>query len=255
MVKKRVKVLILRASGINCDYETFYAFKSVGSEPKLIHINRLLTKEEKLEKYDVLVIPGGFSYGDDISAGKVFSNELKYKLKNRLNKFVEEKKPVIGICNGFQVLVKLGLLPRNDFKQVVTLANNDSGKFECCWVYLKKNKNSKCKFIKNLPDIITLPVAHAEGKFVPKDEDTLNNLKKNEQIVFQYSDETGELKGFPYNPNGSIENIAGICNEDGNVFGLMPHPERYIIKYQHPQRKNEEPFGLLIFRNIVREAR
>lgn len=258
------KVLILRTAGTNCDMETAQAFRLAGGETDRIHINKLLEQKVKLSEYDILAIPGGFSYGDDIASGKVLANELRYKLYDQIRTFSASNKPVIGICNGFQVLVKSGLLPgfeTIDQELQATLSFNDSAKFEDRWVYLKKYQISnikyqnKCLWTKGINKIITLPVAHGEGKFITRDQAVLEQLKENGQIVFQYTDEKGKLAGYPENPNGSIGNIAGICNPAGNVFGLMPHPERYVTKYNHPQwtRKKlpEEGDGLAIFRNAI----
>ncbi|MBI5555025.1 MAG: phosphoribosylformylglycinamidine synthase I [Elusimicrobia bacterium] len=257
------KVLILRTAGTNCDLETARAFALAGGSPCRVHINHFISGEDKLSNYDILAIPGGFSYGDDIASGKVLANELRYKLFEQIREFSGSGKPVIGICNGFQVLVKSGLLPgfeTIDQELQATLSFNDSAKFEDRWVYLKisniKSQISNCLWTKGIKNIIYLPVAHGEGKFIPKNQRVLEQLKKNGQIVLQYVDEKGKLAGYPANPNGSIENIAGICNPAGNVFGLMPHPERHVTKYNHPHwtRKNlpEEGDGLQIFRNAIK---
>ncbi len=256
------KVLILRTAGTNCDMETAQAFRLAGGEPERVHINRFIQGDVKLADFAILAIPGGFSYGDDIASGKVLANELRYKLYEQIRVFSASGKPVIGICNGFQVLVKSGLLPgfeTIDQELQATLSFNDSAKFEDRWVYLahdaRRTTHDKCLWTKGIKKIIHLPVAHGEGKFIPKGEEVLDQLKKNGQIVMQYVDERGKTAGYPCNPNGSIENIAGICNPAGNVFGLMPHPERHVTKYNHPQwtRKKlpEEGDGLAIFRNAV----
>lgn len=258
-MSKAINTLILKAPGINCDYETYHAFKFVGGNPQILHINELIKNENLFNKFDIVVIPGGFSYGDDISAGKVLANEIKFKLLKNLKKFIARKKPVLGICNGFQVLVKLGLLPWENFTQSVTLTYNDSNRYECRWVYLKVNKNNPSKFIKGLPDIVYWPVAHAEGKFIAKNKKVLEKIRKNHQIVFQYSDESGNTDvGYPFNPNGSDLNIAGITNEHGNIIGLMPHPERAILKYNHPtwtSKEHIDNFAIQFFLNIVDYAR
>ena len=258
---KKVKVLILKTAGTNNDIETAQGFELAGASCEIVHINRFLRKEKKISDYKILAIPGGFSYSDDISAGKIFANKLKYKLNSEIMKFAKSKKLIIGICNGFQVLVKSGILPFCDGNQSVTLAHNDSGRFECRWVYLKTIKNEKLKmknlWIRNLPEIIQLPVAHAEGKFYALNE-TVEQLEKSGLVVFKYCDEAGNDASYPYNPNGSIENIAGIVNPEGNIFGLMPHPERFVIKYQHPlwtRNKNVEPYGLIILKNAVDYAK
>lgn len=246
--------LVLRAPGTNCDIETLRALKHCGFETFSAHINELINKSVKLNDYNLLIIPGGFSFGDYISAGKIFSVEIIYNLKNDLEKFVSNKnKFVIGICNGFQVLVKTGLLPEPTFVQQSTLTENDSGKFECRWVYLKVNKTNPSP-LKNLPSIIQLPVAHAEGKFVAKDE-VITKIFSNNQVLFQYCDSEGDVsRGYPWNPNGSIKNIAGITNKDGNIIGLMPHPERFVFVHHYPSWRNSSeaivPFGKLFFENI-----
>ncbi|OEG71891.1 hypothetical protein ATZ36_12050 [Candidatus Endomicrobiellum trichonymphae] len=188
------------------------------------------------------------------------ANEVKNKLGNRIKKFALSGRPIIGICNGFQVLVKMGLLPDPElFEQVSTLSYNDSDKFECRWVYLKTEKKikneSNCVWTKNLPDIISLPIAHGEGKFIPDGRKLLDSLNKNNQIVFRYCSKHGGKPEYPLDPNGSVDQIAGICNTAGNVFGLMPHPERYIFALQHPARKSfcggVYGWGKVIFQNAV----
>lgn len=258
---KTVKTLVIRTAGSNCDFETVHAFQQVGSEVDLFHINQVVAGNVELSSYQILAIPGGFSYGDDISAGKILANELKYKLTDQLKKFVNDGKLIIGICNGFQVLVKAGLLPEASLDvghQKVTLVNNDSNKYEDRWIYLKP-VSKKCVFTKGIEKAIYIPVAHAEGKFIPENSDQLETLKKNNQIVFQYADSKGELAGYPWNPNGSVENIAGICDSTGRVFGLMPHPERHFHPTSHPrwtrEGLQEEADGVAIFRNAVEYVR
>jgi phosphoribosylformylglycinamidine synthase I len=256
-----VKTLVLRTAGSNCDYETVHAFQHVGSEVSLIHINQIVAGKTRLSNFQILAIPGGFTYGDDISAGKILANELKYKLTDQIENFISDGKLIIGICNGFQVLVKAGLLPEvnlSNGKQLVTLTNNDSGKFEDRWIYLKA-VSKKCVFTRGIEKLVYFPVAHAEGKFIPKDESLLKNLNRNDQIVFQYTNSNGELDGYPWNPNGSIENIAGICDSTGRIFGLMPHPERHFHPTHHPRWTREgmraEADGVVIFRNAIEYIR
>jgi len=265
---RKPKVCVLRTAGTNCDKETAFAFSKAGAIMELVHINKLFQRQNRLNDYQILAVPGGFSYGDDIAAGKILANELRYKLIDDTRRFIGEGKLIIGICNGFQVLVKSGLLPgNNDLAQEASLIINDSGKFEDRWVYLKSQKskvpakggsafggkNQKCIWTENLPEIIYLPVAHGEGKFITKDKSVLERLKKNGQIVFRYCDQAGKAAGYPCNPNGSIDNIAGICDETGRILGLMPHPERHISVLQHPRqpRLRKEGDGLHIFRNGI----
>ncbi len=252
----KVRVLVLRAAGTNCDVETAYAFEQAGAIAELIHINRLRENPSKLKEYQILTIPGGFSYGDDISAGKIFSVQLRHQIGDALRDFVESDKLVLGICNGFQVLVKTGLLPwpafDKGFTQHVTLAENDSAKFEDRWTYLKAPE-TKCVFVDS-GDIIYLPVAHMEGKFVPFDDGVLDKLKANGQIVFRYVDESGLPGDYPVNPNGSVDDIAGICDPSGRIFGLMPHPERHITETHHPRwTRGDKPIisGMKIFDKAV----
>jgi len=255
------KVCVLRTAGTNCDKETEFAFIRAGALVDLVHVNKLIQADKKLDDYQILALPGGFTYGDDIAAGKILANELKYKLGGSLSRFISQGKLVIGICNGFQILVKSGFLPGNDrLEQDTSLIINDSGSFKDCWVYLKPQAQpQKCVWTKNLPAVIYLPIAHGEGKFVTKDSAVLKRLKDNGQIVFQYCDEKGNLAGYPHNPNGSLDNIAGICDETGRVLGLMPHPERHLDILQHPRRRpgedKGEGDGSLIFKNGVEYAR
>ena len=250
------RVLVLRSAGSNCDQETKYAFDYVGGVSDLIHVNRLLEGSVKLSDYQILAIPGGFTYGDDISAGKVLANQIKYKLAESLSVFHQSNKLIIGICNGFQVLVKSGLLPAVDLKaeQSVTLTDNDSGKFEDRWVYLQVNK-SPCPFTQGMKEKVYFSVAHAEGKFVAHDNTVLKNLWENNQVVFQYTTVNDGSVDYPANPNGSVDNISGICDPTGRVLGLMPHPERHLDPTNHPQWTRfglaEEGDGVPIFRNAV----
>ncbi len=243
---KDVKALVLRAAGINCDCETEYALELAGAMAQRIHINRLIEDKSALEKFQILVLPGGFSYGDDVAAGKILANQIIHHLYEPIQKFIDDGKLVLGICNGFQVLVKTGILPgiTNHESRVtsheprVTITNNDSGKFEDRWVYLAP-QTQKCIFLE--PDRqIYLPVAHAEGKVVTKDTDTLEELKSAGYVAFKYVDEDGKEGGYPINPNGSMDSIAGLTDTTGRVLGLMPHPERHIRPTQHPHWSRHE---------------
>jgi phosphoribosylformylglycinamidine synthase len=249
------RVLILKTAGTNCDRETAFAFESAGAVCESVHINELARGERKLLDFQILSVSGGFSYGDDISAGKILANELKYKLFEDLAAFIRSQRLVIGICNGFQVLVKAGLLPGGTGAvQEATLAVNDGGIFRDQWVYLK-TEQSRCIWTQGVAPVISLPIAHGEGRFIPRNEDVLDRLKERGQIVFRYSDQKGRSDQASANPNGSIDAIAGICDETGRVFGLMPHPERHLISLQHPQwtRKGlaRHGDGFQIFLNAV----
>ncbi len=248
------KVLIIRTAGTNCDVETAYAYELAGASPERIYIDAI--KKNDLLKYKILVLPGGFTYGDDISAGKILANEIRYKLKEAILKFIDKGNLILGICNGFQVLVKAGILPGFDgyFKrQTVSLITNDSERFEDRWVNLKV-LGSRSVFTEGINRVISLPVAHAEGKFVVNSRETLKKIAK--QIVFQYVDEKGNIAGYPHNPNGSILNIAGITDKTGRILGLMPHPERHITYLQNPLHTRlklpKEGDGFMIFKNSVR---
>ncbi len=248
----KVKTLILRAPGTNCDFETKVAFEQSGAEIDSALVTELFHREKLLADYQIMVIPGGFTYGDDISAGKILANELKLRLGEDIQRFVKDGRLILGICNGFQVLVKAGILPMLTGKstQPLTLTSNDSGKFECRWVYLKVNEASPCIFTRGISTMY-LPVAHGEGKVVAEPS-VANKLN----VVLHYADEMGNIKaGYPHNPNGSVRNIAGICDDSGRIFALMPHPERFIRWTQHPRwtRETQQNYGdgLQIFLNAV----
>jgi len=251
-----VKTLILRAPGTNCDGETAFAFERAGSAVDSAHINQLVRRDKLIADYQIVVIPGGFTYGDDVSGGRILANELKLKLGDDIRRFIERGGLILGICNGFQVLVKAGILPwlSNGASPLLTVVGNDSGKFECRWVHLQVNKESPCVFTKGI-DKMYLPVAHAEGKVVA-DPEVLPELN----VVVYYADEHGNTKaGYPHNPNGSVGNIAGICDSTGRIFALMPHPERHIRGTQHPQwtrlGAREYGDGFQIFQNAVKWAK
>ncbi|MDP2926168.1 MAG: phosphoribosylformylglycinamidine synthase I [Nanoarchaeota archaeon] len=261
------KVCVLRTDGTNCDRETKYAFNEVGGDAEIVHLNSIIkgydpaeNRQVSLDQFDILAIPGGFSYGDYIGSGKIFVVDLKHFLEDKINDFIDKRKPVIGICNGFQVLVKYGLLPRvnGEIKQTTTLTYNDSGRFECRWVKLVQPRESKCIWTKGISSI-DLPVAHGEGKFVAP-PDLIQRLFDEDQVVFQYANSSGiATTNYPDNPNGSIQAIAGICDPTGLIFGLMPHPERYNRPMNHrlatlQKIKGTLPdhgLGLDIFRNGV----
>lgn len=241
------RVLVLRAAGTNCEVETAHAFALVGAEPTVIHVNRLRERPETLREHQVLAIPGGFSYGDDVASGRIFANELVAGLRDELTSFVERGGYAIGICNGFQVLVKAGLLPRIDGRtdQHATLTDNTSGVYTDRWVKLTGDAK-RCAWIPD-DEEIELPVAHGEGRFVA-DATVLKALAKNRQIALRYSSGT--------NPNGSTADIAGVCDPSGRVFGLMPHPERFLRWENHPRWTREprraEGDGVRIFRSAIK---
>ncbi|HAP93220.1 MAG TPA: phosphoribosylformylglycinamidine synthase I [Desulfotomaculum sp.] len=254
------KVCILRTDGTNCDQETFYAFEKVGGESNLVHINSLRSREEKLADYHILAIPGGFSYGDDVHSGKILAVELTSFLKEQMQEFVDAGKPALGICNGFQVLVRTGLLPGGQTTDRISAAliHNDSGRFECRWVNLLVEK-TRCVFVQGLEGkLISLQVAHGEGRFYTS-PDTLKSIEDGGHVVVRYADSKGEsARDYPLNPNGSLNAIAGICDPTGRIFGLMPHPERFVEDAQNPNWRRGgqgEPHGLAVFRNAVRYAR
>ena len=257
-----LKTLILRTAGTNCDAETAHAFELAGSQCDLIHINRILEDKSLLDQYDIAAIPGGFSYGDDIAAGRILAGQIVNHLRDAMTKFVADGKPVIGICNGFQVLVKTGLLPGGTAGrsgQTTTLANNDCGHFVDRWVHLATPK-SKCIWTSGVASL-ELPIAHGEGKFVP-DAQCRKALWDNCQVAMIYARPDGEAANGtePFNPNGSVDDVAGICDPTGLVFGLMPHPERFVDATQHyawtRRRRLDEPgSGLWIFQNAVSYAK
>ena len=251
------KVCVLKTDGINCDQETVHAFNVAGGHAEIVLLNQLRAQKNLLDKFQILVIPGGFSYGDDIASGKILALELMLFLQEQLQEFVDQRKLIIGICNGFQVLVRAQLLPQVSKKQQqATLLTNDSGKFECRWVNLKVEK-SNCIFTQGLADSsITLPVAHAEGKFFAETQE-LNQIESKHLVALRYAHDDMAIEEYPYNPNGSLHGIAGVADSSGRVFGLMPHPERFIYDYQHPRRtkSDADPVGLKIFENAVSYAK
>jgi phosphoribosylformylglycinamidine synthase len=251
-----VKVLVLRAPGTNCDREMAEAFELAGGSPRIVHINELLSGSVSLADYRILGLPGGFSYGDDLGAGKVQANELRLRLFEKLTAFMEHAGLIIGVCNGFQVLIKTGILPGPPSPELprVTLTGNDSGRFECRWVNLTADPGNNCVWTAGI-DRLEVPVAHGEGKLAAA-PDMVSRLRP----VFRYADADGKPTDvYPANPNGALDNIAALTDTTGRVFALMPHPERYIRASQHPlwtrQAVDDPGAGLSIFRNGVEEAR
>ncbi len=262
-------VCIVRSAGTNCDREAHYAFEEAGAFVERVHITALVARPARLHDYHVLLIPGGFSYGDDLGAGTLLANELTAFLGEELRKFREARKIVLGICNGFQVLVKSGLLPgvpdgqgplagEGAPRPQATLTNNDSGKFEDRWVHLKVCSR-KVDFLDQGASTLYLPVAHGEGKFVARDEGVLRRLEENDQVVFRYVTPDGGPAAYPWNPNGSQGDIAGICDPTGRILGLMPHPERHAEATNHPRWTREgispRPDGAGLFASAVRYVR
>ena len=252
-----VKAIVLRAAGINCDMETEYALELAGAKAQRMHINRIIEDKTLLEEFQIIVFPGGFSYGDDVAAGKILANQIKHHLSEPIQKFIDDGKLVLGICNGFQVLVKTGILPGNNstkHQEEVTITYNDSGKFEDRWIYLAP-QTDKCIFIEPGRQIY-LPIAHGEGKVVTKDAATLEKLKSDSHVAFKYVDENGKEGDYPINPNGSMDSIAGLTDTTGRILGLMPHPERFVRPTQHPHwsrlKEKADSDGMTIFNNAVK---
>ena len=259
-----MRVLILRAPGTNCDQETAFAFEQAGATAEVVHVNRLLENKQLAQKAQTICLPGGFSYGDDVAAGRIVAGQIRHHLMDVFQSFRDEGKLILGICNGFQILLKSGLLadPADNATPPATLTWNDSGKFEDRWVHLAATA-SACPFLADI-DRMYLPIAHAEGKFVARDPTTLEQLESTGQLALRYAlppDDGPTNQGqqqlpFPANPNGSEANVAGACDRTGRVFGLMPHPERYIHSTHHPQwtrlPANHPSDGLKIFQNAVR---
>jgi len=242
--------LIIRTAGTNCDRELAHAFKLAGSETRTLHLSQLIEKPDLIANFDLIGFPGGFSYGDDIAAGRILANRIRHQLRQPLQEAAARGVPMIGICNGFQVMVKMGLLPDPNLgKQTATLADNTAGRFIDKWTPIVAEPDSRCIWTKNLTTF-DLPIAHGEGRFVPANEDILNQLKTNHQIALRYTPEA--------NPNGSTDDIAGICDPAGNVLGLMPHPERFTDPTHHPTwTRQPQDFltqttpGLQFFKNAV----
>jgi phosphoribosylformylglycinamidine synthase I len=256
-----VSALILTGFGINCDMETAGAFERVGAVAHRVHLNDLIAEPSMLAAQDIFAIPGGFSFGDHVGSGRILANRLRYTLGGPLHEFIADGKLAIGVCNGFQVMVKMGMLPYfdNSFQQEVTLTHNDSSRYEDRWTALKPEPGSRCVWTQGM-DVLEVPVRHGEGKFIPRDAGVLRRLEENGQIALRYCRPDGAAAAgeFPYNPNGSTGDIAGICDPSGRVFGLMPHPEAFQHRTNHPRWTREdlpeEGAGLQLFRNAVNYA-
>lgn len=260
------RILILHATGTNRDREAALAFELAGGAPEIIHVNQLAGGERRLADFQMLVLPGGFSYGDDLGAGKLWAVMLRHQLGDQIQAFVAAGRPVLGICNGFQVLVKAGLLPELPGEagaQQATLTRNDSARFECRWVTLNPQPASPCIWTAGLDEPIYCPVAHGEGKFVARDVATLAEIERAGLVALRYGRQaeaaeaaTTDGTEYPWNPNGSQNDIAGVCNPAGTILGLMPHPEDHILAQQHPRvhRGEQGMLGLPLFANGVRYA-
>ncbi len=247
------KVLILRAPGTNCDTEAQFAFEQAGARADRTHINRLRDEPKMLHQYQILMLPGGFSYGDDVAAGKILAVQLAHFLGDELRKFRDKEKLILGVCNGFQVLIKAGLLVLPDEDgPLVTLSHNTRG-YQDRWLYVKVTSD-KCPFLKGIT-MMHVPMAHGEGNFICRKEWILRGLEQAGQVVLKYVDAKGEPGGFPVNPNGSQGDVAGLSDATGRVLGLMPHPERHVLPTQHPRWTREglkkEGDGMQLFRNAV----
>ncbi len=262
------RVLILHATGTNRDREAAWACQLAGGEPEIVHVNQIVAGERHLRDYQMLVLPGGFSYGDALGGGRLWAVDLQHRLRDEMGEFIRSGKPVLGICNGFQALVKAGWLPGSPLsdpgaeqsaaRQAATLTYNASARFECRWVWLRPQADSRCIFTQGLEGAIYCPVAHGEGRFVPRDAALMAQLEKMGLVALRYvTPEGGDGRGavpYPWNPNGSVGNVAGLCNPEGNVLGLMPHPEDHIVPWQHPHwtRGGADHLGLVLFQNGIR---
>ena len=246
-------VLILRAPGTNCDLETAYAFELAGGKSERIHVNRLLENPGMTENFQILCFPGGFSFGDDVASGRILAATISRHLSDAIRKFRDAGKLVLGICNGFQILIKSGILVANDAEgSQATLTWNRSGVYTDRWTRLRVD-GDKCVFLRGAKELY-LPIAHAEGRFAARSEEVLDALEKEGRLALRYFPED--------NPNGAVRDVAGVCDESGRVFGLMPHPERHIDATQHPRWTRLAPAersanpetagdGFAIFKNAI----
>jgi len=254
-----VRVLVLRAAGINCDLETERGFRLAGASTRYVHVNELRARPETLREFDLLAVPGGFSYGDDVAAGKILANELRFSLRDEIERFVAEGKLVLGICNGFQILVKAGLLPGGSDRRRdrITISMNDSGRFEDRWVTLRAPRGAKSVYLEP-GDAIRVPVGNGEGKVVFADPGVLAELEARGQVAMRYEGPGSGPAAFPFNPNGSQGDVAGLSDPTGRVMGLMPHPDRHLNRWNGPRWTREglpaEGDGVRFFRNAIRAA-
>ncbi len=253
-------VCVLTVEGSNCDQETRFAFELAGAKAEIIHINDLSQRARNLREFGILAIPGGFSYGDDVRSGAILAVELRTRLEDQIREFLERGGLVIGICNGFQVLAETSILPGvADGLSKITLMQNRVGHFRCGFVNLRLEGESRSPFLASVPEDLNYMVAHGEGRFYT-DQATLESLEKNRQVILKYVDRLGNpTLDYPANPNQSLNAIAGICDLSGRVIGMMPHPERYVLKTQHPNWRRigdqKKPLGLYVFESMVDFAR
>ena len=266
MKRREIKVCIVRVGGTNCDAETKRSFDDLGVKASIHHFNEIISRKISLLDHHILVFPGGFSHGDYVRAGAIFAKRMMARIGKEILRFIEDGRPILGICNGFQILVEAGLLPGingvSSYPEAALATNIPIG-YRCKWVYLRHENRGKCVFTKLIPKekILRIPIAHAEGRFLlssGKEKKMLNKMIENDQIVFRYCDEKGECAEgrYPDNPNGSFYDIAGICDPHGTIFGLMPHPERAYYGWQLPDwtRMGKPPKygdGKLIFESVV----
>jgi len=265
MRREEIKVCVMRVGGTNCDAETQRAFQELGVQAEVLHVNELIKRSNLLD-YNVLVFPGGFSFGDYVRSGVIFARSLSAKLGKEIETFVDEGRPILGICNGFQILVEYGLLPGFEGTSAypeATLTTNVPQGFKCQWICLKNENKGKCAFTSKIPAgrVLRMPIAHGEGRFlfpVEKEQQMLQKLIDNDMMVFRYCDENGNVADgkYPTNPNGAFHDIAGICNREGTIFGLMPHPERAMYWWQQPdwtRQKQMEQYGdgKLVFESLI----
>lgn len=259
---QRPKVLIITGYGVNCEAESAEAWRRAGADPVLVHVNDLLSSPDQIDAVDGLMFIGGFSYGDHMSSGHVFAQRIKHHIQPLLQTFIDAGKVMLGICNGFQVMTKMGLLPGLNgdyFIPSVSLIQNDCGHFQNYWVNIRFEDASRCIFTKGL-GTLPLPIRHGEGKIFTLDAALLEQLEEAGCVAARYVDAAGNpTDAFPDNPNGSLNAIAGLSDPTGRIFGMMPHPEAYLFPENHPQwdvqkRANslpEEGLGLMLFRNAV----
>ncbi|HBA82769.1 MAG TPA: phosphoribosylformylglycinamidine synthase [Verrucomicrobia bacterium] len=263
MTAKTVSVLIITGYGLNCEAESRHAWELAGANVQFIHLNDLLAEPARLHGFQALMFIGGFSYGDHLSSGHVFAVRVRHRMSEELRRFIDEGKLILGVCNGFQIMVKLGLLPGFDkdyFTQKVSLMQNDCGSFQNFWVKLRFEASSPCVFTQGL-DFMPMPVRHGEGKIFALDKGLVERLEAEGCVACRYADPvSGEsTMAFPHNPNGSLNAIAGLCDPSGRIFGLMPHPEAYLYPENHPQWQvqrldgtiPERGLGLKLFQNAV----